>query len=153
MKDKITTTFTNVGQKIGDAVSGAVKGAINGIFSIIESKVNSFINMINSAIGVINKIPGVSISKLSKVYIPRLATGGITTGSMLANIGENGREAVLPLEHNTAWMDMLADRIASRSGAPSKIVLNVDGRELGWASINSINDITKQTGGLQLQIV
>lgn len=153
LKDKITTTFTNVGEKIGDAVSGAVKGAINGIFTIIENKVNSFINMINNAIRVINKIPGVSISTLSKVYIPRLATGGITTGSMVANIGENGREAVLPLEHNTAWMDMLADRIASRSGAPSKIVLNVDGRELGWASINSINDITKQTGGLQLQIV
>jgi hypothetical protein len=153
LKDKITTTFTNVGGKIGEAVSGAVKGAINGIFSTIESKVNSFINMINNAIGVINKIPGVNIKTLSRVYIPRLAEGGITTGSILANIGENGREAVLPLEHNTSWMDTLADRIASRSAAPSKIVLMVDGRELGWASIHGINGITKQTGGLQLQLV
>lgn len=153
LKSKITTTFTNVGNKVGEAVSGAVKGAINGIFSSIESKVNSFISMINSAIGAINKIPGVNIRTLSRIYIPRLATGGITTGSTIANIGENGREAVLPLEHNTGWMDTLADRIAARSAAPSKIVLTVDGRELGWASINGINGITKQTGGLQLQLV
>ena len=153
LKDKITTTFNGVGSKVGEAVSGAVKGAINGIFSSIENKVNSFINMINSAIGAINKIPGVNIKTLSKIYIPRLATGGITTGSTLAEIGENGREAVLPLENNTGWMDTLADRIASRSAAPSKIVLTVDGRELGWASINGINGITKQTGGLQLQLV
>ena len=153
LKEKITGVFKGVGEKVGDAVSGAVKGAINGIFTIIENKVNSFINMINGAITNINKIPGVNIKTLSKISIPRLATGGITTGSVLANIGENGREAVLPLEHNTGWMDTLADRIAAKNSAPSKIVLTVDGRELGWASINGINGITKQTGGLQLQII
>ena len=153
LKDKITGVFKGVGDKVGEAVSGAVKGAINGIFTTIENKVNSFINMINGAITNINKIPGVNIKTLSKISIPRLATGGITTGSILANIGENGREAVLPLEHNTGWMDTLADRIAAKNSAPSKIVLTVDGRELGWASINGINGITKQTGGLQLQII
>jgi hypothetical protein len=153
LKEKITTTLQEVGDKIGESVGGAVKGAINGIFTSIENKVNSFIDMINGAITNINKIPGVNIKTLSKIYIPRLATGGITTGSTIANIGENGREAVLPLEHNTAWMDTLADRIASRNNTPSKIVLTVDGRELGWASINGINGITKQTGGLQLQLV
>lgn len=153
LKDKITGVFTGVGSKVGEVVSGAVKGAINGIFTSIENKVNFFINMINGAIVNINKIPGVNIKTLSRLSIPRLATGGITTGSTIANIGENGREAVLPLEHNTAWMDTLADRIASRNNTPSKIVLTVDGRELGWASINGINGITKQTGGLQLQLV
>jgi hypothetical protein len=49
-------------------------------------------------------------------------------------------------------MDTLADRIASRNNTPSKIVLNLDGKELGWANINSINDITKQTGSLQLTL-
>jgi hypothetical protein len=79
-----------------------------------------------------------------------LATGGIATRSVLANIGENGREAVLPLDNNTGWMDKLADRIASRNGTPTKIVLKVGERELGWATINGINQITKQTGELQL---
>ena len=49
-------------------------------------------------------------------------------------------------------MDLLADRIAARNGAPSKIVLMLDGKELGFAAINSINNITRQTGALQLAL-
>ena len=68
-------------------------------------------------------------------------------------IGERGKEAVVPLENNTEWMDKLADRIAQRNETPSKIVLMLDGKELGWANIHSINDITKQTGSLPLVVV
>ena len=63
------------------------------------------------------------------VSLPRLATGGIVTSSTLANIGEAGREAVLPLENNTEWMDALADRI--NSGRAMKIVFTGDLAELG----------------------
>ena len=115
--------------------------------------INGFISAINFAIGIINKIPGVSINTLRYLDVPKLATGGITTGATMAMIGERGREAVLPLENNTGWMDILADRIAARNNSPSKIVLQVGEKELGWATINSINDITKQTGGLQLHLV
>jgi phage-related protein len=144
--------FAKVGKAIGDAVSKAVKAGINGIISLIETRVNNFIRLINGAIKLINKIPGVNITKMKELSFPRLAKGGITNGSVIANIGEAGREAVLPLERNTEWMNTLADRIASRNSAPTKIVLNVDGKELGWATINNINNITKQTGGLQLAI-
>lgn len=44
------------------------------------------------------------VVRVMHISIPRLANGGITTGSTLANIGEAGREAVLPLENNTGWM-------------------------------------------------
>ena len=50
-------------------------------------------------------------------------------------------------------MDVLADRIASRNNTPSKIVLMLNETELGWANINSINGITRQTGQLQLNII
>lgn len=146
----IKNKFKNVGSAIGDAVSGAVKGTINSVFSLIETRINGFINMINGAISVINGIPGVNISKINTVSLPRLATGGITTGATIAMIGERGREAVLPLENNTDWMDRLADRIAARNSAPSKIVLQVNERELGYATLDSINGITRQTGVLQL---
>ena len=49
-------------------------------------------------------------------------------------------------------MDTLADKIAARNQGPTKIVLKVGEKELGWATINSINNITQQTGGLQLKI-
>jgi hypothetical protein len=88
---------------------------------------------------------------LSVPQIPLLAKGGIVDSATLAMIGERGREAVIPLENNTEWMDVLATRI--NNNAPSKIVLMVDGKELGYAAINNINTITRQTGTLQLQLV
>ena len=145
----IKGVFTSAGTAISDGITGALKKTFNSFMSSAVGLINKFIRAINGAIGVINKIPGVNISTLSQLSVPQLAKGGIVTSSILANIGERGREAVLPLENNTGWMDTLADRIAARNGS-TRVVLQVDGRELGWATIEQINAITKQTGGLQL---
>ena len=145
----IKGVFTSAGTAISDGITGALKSTFNSFMSSAVGLINKFIRAINGAIGVINKIPGVNISTLSTLSVPQLAKGGIVTSSILANIGERGREAVLPLENNTGWMDTLADRIAARNGS-TRVVLQVDGRELGWATIEQINAITKQTGGLQL---
>ena len=144
--------FTSIGGATGEAVSKAFSSAINWILDRAASIINGFVSAINGAIGIINKIPGVEIRKLSRIEVPRLAEGGIATRSVLANIGEAGKEAVLPLEYNTEWMDTLADKIAARNGGPTKIVLKVGEKELGWATIDSINSITKQTGAIQLTL-
>lgn len=47
---------------------------------------------------------------------PAMAVGGIVTRPTRALIGENGVEAVLPLERNTGWIDILADRLAAEGG-------------------------------------
>ncbi len=151
---KIKNIFSKVGSTIGGAVSDAFAKAINWVLEKAIGIVNGFIKAINVAISVINAIPGVNISKISELNVPKLATGGIVTGDTLAHIGEGGkREAVLPLDQNTGWMDMLADRIAARNNTPSKIILKVGEKELGYATIGAINGITKQTGGLKLHIV
>ena len=146
----IKTTFTNLGTKIGDAIGGAVKSGINSVIGWIESTINKAIGLINGAINLINKLPGVNVGKLSKLTLPRLAKGGVVDSATIAMIGEAGKEAVIPLENNTEWMDKLADRIASRSQNPTKVILKVGEKELGWATIGAINGITEQTGGLQL---
>lgn len=145
--------FSDVGKVVADAVTNTVKKAINSVLSTAVNIINGFISAINFAIGIINAIPGVSISKLSKLSVPALAKGGIVDSATLAVIGERGKEAVLPLENNTGWIDMLADKLNERNGTPSKIVLMLDSKELGWANINSINNITRQTGALQLQLL
>lgn len=147
--DGIKDVFTDAGSAISSGITGALKSTFNSFMSGAVGLINKFINAINGAIGLINKIPGVNISKLSTLSVPQLAKGGIVTDSILANIGERGKEAVLPLENNTGWMNVLADKIAARNGS-TRVVLQVDGRELGWATIEQINAITKQTGGLQL---
>jgi phage-related protein len=151
--DTITDVFSGIGTTVGNAVSGAFKSAINWVLEKAISLINGFIGSINAALTLINKIPGVNIKKLALLDVPKLATGGITTGATMAMIGERGKEAVLPLENNTGWMDVLAERIASKNSAPTRIALVLDGKELGHATIKSINNITKQTGSLQLALV
>ena len=141
------------GIKFGDLLGGAIKSAINGVISKIENTINTAIWLINGAIGLINLIPGVNVDRVSRLKLPRLAKGGIIDSATIAMVGEQGKEAVVPLENNTEWMDKLADRLAVRMASPTRVSLNVDGKELGWATINSINNITKQSGSLPLAVM
>lgn len=149
----IKNIFSKVGTTIGSAITDTVKKAVNGVLSVAVKIINGFIKAINVAIGVINAIPGVNIKKLKELDVPKLAKGGIIDSATLAVIGERGKEAVVPLENNTEWMDKLIDRLVERRQTPTKIVLMVGKKELGEATIDSINDITRQTGTLQLQLI
>lgn len=96
--DSIVEIFTSIGTAISDAISNAVKGAINSVLSGAAKIINGFISAINFAVGIINKIPGVEISKIQKLEVPQLAEGGIATKATSAIIGEGAEpEAVIPL--------------------------------------------------------
>ena len=150
--DDIKEIFSKVGETIGGAISDSVKKAINWVLEKAIDIINGFIGAINLAIGIINKIPGVNIKKLSKLDVPKLAEGGIVDSATLAVIGEQGREAVVPLENNTEWIDKLADRLAAKTGGSTPIVLQVDGKTFAQTSINTINELTRQTGSLKLNL-
>jgi SLT domain-containing protein len=62
--------------------------------------------------------------------IRKAATGGLVTSSTILNVGEAGTEAIIPLERNTAWMDMLASRINAGRGNGGNININVPGKAL-----------------------
>lgn len=112
----IQDTFVDLGTKIGDAIGDAVKAGINGVISLIESTVNGFIKLINGAIGLINEIPGVNISKIKELKFPRLAKGGVVDSATFAMIGEDGKEAVVPLEKNLGWMKNLVHEFILQFG-------------------------------------
>lgn len=99
---KIKNSFSGLGTKLGDAIGGSVKSAINKVLSSIESTINKAIGLINNAITVINKLPGVSVSKLSKISIPRLATGGFVDEGQLFIARERGPEMVGSMNGSTA---------------------------------------------------
>ena len=151
--DSIKSIFSKVGSTIGGAITNTVKTAINKVLSTAIGIINGFISAINTAIGIINKIPGVSLSKLKKLDVPQLAKGGIVDSATLAVIGEQGKEAIMPLENNTEWIDTLADKLSARNNPTTPIVLNVDGKTFAQTSINTINDLTRQTGSLKLNVI
>lgn len=74
--DKIWGLFKNVGVAIADFIGGTIKSVVNGVLNRIQSVINGFIRMLNASINIINKIPGVNISKLSLLNIPKFAEGG-----------------------------------------------------------------------------
>ena len=67
-------------------------------------------------------------------------------------IGEQGKEAVVPLENNLGWLDKLAGMLNERMGSGAPIVIQVDGKTLAEVSVDNINKLTKQTGSLPLVI-
>jgi phage-related protein len=151
--DSIKKIFSKVGTVIGNAITNTVKTAVNGVLSTATKIINGFINAINTAISVINAIPGVNIKKLNTLSVPKLARGGVVNSATLAMIGEDGKEAVVPLEKNTEWLDKLAERLGSMLGGDgTPIVLQVDGKTFGQISVDSINQITRQRGSLPLRL-
>lgn len=114
----IVNVFKTVGVTIGNAVGGAFKAVVNGIIGFAEKFVNAPIKAINALIDVINAVPGISLGKLTELKLPRMAQGGLVTASTVANIGEDGREAVLPLDRNTDnWSGLLASALADEFDA------------------------------------
>lgn len=112
--DTIKSTFSSLGSSLADAIGGAVRSGLNGVLSMIENTINNGISLINGAIGLINKLPGVSVGTIGELSLPRLAKGGIVDNATTAIIGEDGKEAVIPLERNTKWIDVMASKLATK---------------------------------------
>lgn len=140
-----------------------ISGVVNGILGIVETMANGVVDSINMVIRALNKLSfdvpdwvpipsmrgktwGFNLTELEHVKLPRLATGGITMGPTRALIGEAGREAVLPLENNTEWMDELADRISNSPRGPVTVVLEMDGKEFARAQVPYINAENSRIG-------
>lgn len=131
--DKIKTPFENIGTSIASALDTAwwnIRNALNVIIEGVENMINRITENLNDftktkiskvlttgALGSVLSRFGVNINpggtNFQKIHIPRLAEGGIVAQATPAIIGEAGKEAVLPLENNTEWMDKLADKISA----------------------------------------
>ena len=108
---------------IWDGMVGILKGAvnliidiINGLIASVEKALNLIREKINTLLSIVpdDVLESVGVKLLPHFdlgRIPHLAQGGIVARPTQAVIGEAGREAVMPLDNNTEWMDILADKI------------------------------------------
>ena len=125
MKDKfdsVKNKTVEITAKLKDAITGAL---------------NTMIGKINDLIAKLRKISIAGYKPFKDIKdIPKLARGGIVNNpgrGVQATIGEAGREAVLPLDKNTGWMDMLAERLAQRvngSGQMVQTIITLDGETI-----------------------
>lgn len=135
----ITTRFGQFAADFGNFIGGIFKGAINGVLAFIENFINAPIDLLNGFISTINDAfggIGVNIGYIGRISLPRLAQGGIVDSATTAIIGEDGQEAVLPLEHNTDnWAGLLASTLAVEMQEQ-----DYAGREINVYMTNEINN-------------
>lgn len=105
---KIKSKFGSIGSSLGKAMGDSVKSGVNKVLAAIEKSINKGIGLINSAIGLANKLPGINVGKLSKISLPRLAKGGVLEKGQIGFLEGSGAEAVVPLENNRAWLSKVA---------------------------------------------
>lgn len=121
---KIKEKVSSVGTKTGEAIGGAFKKAINSVIATVEKGINFIPNAVNKMVGKINQLPGVSISPIQTVSLPRLAKGGVVKRATTAMIGEDGAEAVIPLERNRKWIREVAKEFLAQQKQGENVVIN-----------------------------
>ena len=135
IKNRAIEIFKNMGTGIGTAVSNGFKNVINAVLARVELTLNKPISAINSLIGTINSIPGVNIGRLQNFKLPRMAAGGIVNmpGRGVdyygANIGERGREGIVPLD-NKQSLETIGRTIAKYASFNADITLEIENRVL-----------------------
>lgn len=152
--DKIVSIFTSIGTAVADAISGAVRGAINAVLSGACAIINGFIKAINFAIGVINLIPGVEISKLNELEAPQLAEGGYVEANKPRHviIGDNKNEGeiVSPISKmRNTMLDAL--RLFMTAAKPASSAQPLTGSSMTRNIVQNVNINNKFEGDKAIQ--
>ena len=152
----IVGVFTGNWRKAWQGVKDIFSGLITAIAGIFKAPINFIIDGINSFISGLNKIeipdwvPVVGGKGFHIAKIPKLAQGGIVDRPTTALIGEAGKEAVMPLERNTGWIDTLADKLANKvggSGNPIQLVVKLGEDTIFDKFIDYMGDKDFETNG------
>lgn len=184
-KEKAQNPFQKIGSWFGDRwkdIQDALKeipnwfknlfnDAMENAKSIVKSgidKLKSFFNFDWSLPRI--KLPHFNISGSFSLNPPRIpsfsvdwyARGGVFNSPSIIGVGEAGQEAVMPLERNTGWISILAQKLAERMPANNvptgyslpagDIVIQIAGHEFGRVAIQEINKEQERAGQTLLKI-
>lgn len=126
--EKVKNVFSTGGKifdGIKEGISKVFTTVVNGLITGINKVISVPFNTIN---GLLNKVRNINIlgvspfknswaeNPLAIPEIPKLAKGTVVSKATTAVIGEDGPEAVIPLERNTQWIDRVASRFVDKIG-------------------------------------
>lgn len=162
--DGILEGLGNLGTWISNNVTkpfvAGFSGLGSGVVDVIEKMINSVIKGINKLFGGLNSFLSLGkkvglnleIPTIKEVKLPRAAKGTIVSGATDLTVGEDGTEAVMPLERHTEWLDVLASKLVAKisggggSGTSVTLQFILGNRKVSEYVIKDINQITKENG-------
>lgn len=138
--------YVEVFKKLGGEIKlfwESLTETVEGFFDSVRVGWGMYKDFINGIIGGLNKIPGVDIPLIG-TEVPQMARGGIVSRPTIAQIGEAGREAVIPLDRNTAGLHEISRMLAQdmRGGSAAS----------GSTSVNLTQNITSPKALSQYEI-
>lgn len=115
----------SAGGKIFDGIKDGIVTAFKTVVNAIIKGINKVVKLPFEGLNtILSKIYGLSIAGIKPFswltwrapipQLPQLATGGVVRKATTAIIGEDGAEAVVPLEKNTGWIKMLAAELSAQ---------------------------------------
>lgn len=159
----VMNTISSVISRVWNAIWGTIKRVINGILSGIQSMVNGIIEGFNSMIRALNHlhfsipdwVPGLggrslgfNLSTISRVSLPRLATGAVLPANQpfLSVVGDqkHGTNIEAPLDTIKQALKETLQGMNMSDNSP--IVIEIDGKEVFRAIRNQDRQFIKQTG-------
>lgn len=184
-KEKAQNPFQSIGSWFGDRwkdMQDALKEIPNWFKNLFNDAMDNAKNIVKSGIDKLKsffnfdwslpkiKLPHFNISGSFSLMPPRIpsfsvdwyARGGVFNSPSIIGVGEAGQEAVMPLERNTGWISILAQKLAERmpvNNAPTgyslpagDIVIQIAGHEFGRVAIQEINKEHERAGQTLLKI-
>lgn len=161
----LTGVFTGDWKKAWNGVLDILKGVWNLIVGTIEGAINFIIDGINLLISALNKIHfevpdwvplvggksfGINITPVSRVSLPRLASGAVIPPNreFMAVLGDqkSGTNIETPLATMVQAFKQAMNETGGMGGRQITIVMQLDHRELGRAVYNLNNEETQRVG-------
>ena len=163
--EKIKNGVTDKFEKIKSSIQNKLNQALN----VVQNLVNKLKNCMNFSWSLPKlKLPHLNVYgsfSLNPPSVPKFSIswyklGGVFDkktlfpyGGNIGGLGEDGAEAVVPLEKNTMWLDRIATMLAEKQGNTKPMYLMVDKKVLAQVSADGINDITRQTGRVPIMVM
>lgn len=184
-KKKTQNPFQKIGSWFGDRwkdMQDALKEIPNWFKNLFNDAMDNAKNIVKSGIDKLKsffnfdwslpkiKLPHFNISGSFSLMPPRIpsfsvdwyARGGVFNSPSIIGVGEAGQEAVMPLERNTGWISILAQKLTERMPANNvptgyslpagDIVIQIAGHEFGRVAIQEINKEHERAGQTLLKI-
>ncbi|MDD6658471.1 MAG: hypothetical protein PUE60_00160 [Eubacteriales bacterium] len=147
LKDKATEAIQNIINKISElfdkfqSVGMNIADFFNSAKDTLTSGFSSLTSAADSSSSSSSSTGGIG-SWFKNLFSRKRAVGGIVNNpgrGVPLTAGEAGREAILPLDNNTEWMDMLAQKLANIGGNGGGVVqVVIDGKVVAQA-VNKAN--------------